>query len=158
MKIWQKIKEFIKSIRIKKIEAPREIEENADKTEKNLHTIKENLLYEQNVNKKELTEKQKLEEILQTVGCSKQSIESILEIENINIQNLRKNLYTLNNLKYSNIELTIIITQNEELITMENSILEKQIEQLIKHFGNDLNQVQFVFWLNIALLNNLSLK
>ena len=134
MKIWQKIKNFIIRMKIKKIEAPKDLEIQPVVEDKIKNIEKK--LYIQPIEQAELNDMQKLEEILKVIGCSKTSIQKILKIENIDIQNFRKNLYELSCLDYSNLELTIIITQNMNLITMNNEILKEKIKKLDNYFTN----------------------
>lgn len=131
MKIIQKIKEFFRRIRTKKLNMP---QETAIPTKKeNINSI-DKLSYIKDVEKPELTHEQKIKEILKTIGCDNKSIQEILKISNIDIDNFRKNLYSLNKLNYTNIQLTIIITNNTNLITMQNEELESIISNLITYF------------------------
>ena len=150
MKIWQKIKNFIIRMKIKKIEAPKELEIQPVVEDKIKNIEKK--LYIQPIEQAELNDMQKLEEILKVIGCSKTSIQKILKIENIDIQNFRKNLYELSCLDYSNLELTIIITQNMNLITMNNEILKEKIKKLDNYFTNK-DIVKDLIYSNSNILN-----
>lgn len=150
MKIWQKIKNFIIRMKIKKIEAPKDLEIQPVVEDKIKNIEKK--LYIQPIEQAELNDMQKLEEILKVIGCSKTSIQKILKIENIDIQNFRKNLYELSCLDYSNLELTIIITQNMNLITMNNEILKEKIKKLDNYFTNK-DIVKDLIYSNSNILN-----
>ena len=150
MKIWQKIKNFIIRMKIKKIEAPKDLEIKPVVEDKIKNIEKK--LYIQPIEQAELNDMQKLEEILKVIGCSKTSIQKILKIENIDIQNFRKNLYELSCLDYSNLELTIIITQNMNLITMNNEILKEKIKKLDNYFTNK-DIVKDLIYSNSNILN-----
>ena len=150
MKIWQKIKNFIIRMKIKKIEAPKDLEIQPVVEDKIKNIEKK--LYIQPIDQAELNDMQKLEEILKVIGCSKTSIQKILKIENIDIQNFRKNLYELSCLDYSNLELTIIITQNMNLITMNNEILKEKIKKLDNYFTNK-DIVKDLIYSNSNILN-----
>ncbi len=131
MKIIQTIKEFFRRIRTKKLNMPQEITIPTKK--ENINSI-DKLSYIKDVEKPELTHEQKIEEILKTIGCDNKSIQEILKISNIDIYNFRKNLYSLNKFNYTNIQLTIIITNNTDIITMQNEELESIISNLITYF------------------------
>ncbi len=150
MKIWQKIKNFIIRMKIKKIEAPKDLEIQPVVEDKIKNIEKK--LYIQPIEQAELNDMQKLEEILKVIGCNKTSIQKILKIENIDIQNFRKNLYELSCLDYSNLELTIIITQNMNLITMNNEILKEKIKKLDNYFTNK-DIVKDLIYSNSNILN-----
>ena len=106
------------------------IDEKIEREEKQLKKYNE---YKPS-NLHELNEKEKLQEIFKLIGCDSKSIKKLLEIENIDINRLRKNLYILNNFKFSNIELSIVITQNKRLISMESGELQEKINTLNSYF------------------------
>ena len=154
MGIIKRIKEFFRRIRIKKLNIP---QENSINTIQDSENTPDKLEYIKNINKPELTYTQKIEEILKTVGCDEKSIEEILEIENIDIENLRKNLYTLNSFNYTNIELTIIITNNKQLINMKNQELLEIINSLKSYFKEE-KIVKELIYSNSKILNTEIIK
>ena len=143
MKIWQKIKELIFRIKTKKLEAP--MEKEIDSSELIEINRREDSLRLPQIEKVELSDKEKLEEILKTIGCCKESIQQIIEIPNINIANFRKNLFEINKFDYSNLELAIVITQNQDLITMDNEFLKEQIQKVKEYFKDEIKVKNLIY-------------
>ena len=132
MNLLQKIKDMIRRITIKKIEAPK-LNNEVIKAQENKYISDNFKFIPQNV-PKQLNNIQKLKEIFKLIGCNKKSIDNLIKIDNVDIQNLRKNLYLLNDFNFSNIQLSIIITQNKNLITMKNEELKDKIDTLRNYF------------------------
>jgi len=100
---------------------------------------------EENKNEKKLVkykqipgdfDKQNLEMIFKLIGCEKTTIDRIIEREHIDIQNFRKNISLLSKLKCSSIELSFIIANNIDVVTISNKELNTIMSVLIKYFKN----------------------
>ena len=154
MKIFEKIKEFFRRIKIKKLQEPKvpnKVLQTIDKNET------DNLNHVRKIQNTELNKEQKLGLILKTIGCEQLSINKILESENIDIDNLRRNIQTLNTFKYSNIELSLILTNNIDVLTMQNEKLNKIINIFMDYYNNT-DIIKELIYVNSKILSEEALK
>lgn len=137
MKIIEKIKEIIARIfkpNLKMIEAHKEENENTNLSNEKIEEInyRKEILVPQE--KKIKTKEESIREILIKIGCEKEIFEKI-DIKKIEVENFRKNINILLKYKYTKLEFSKIITQNSEILYIENMIiLEKtnELENILK--------------------------
>lgn len=158
--IFQKIKEFIRRIKIKKIGAPKQNEIIQEKVnvEKETITPKQNNDFLVNVQHNQLSDiknknnNEKLTEILNVIGYESKFLEKNINIQNIDFENLRKNLNELIRLGCSNIEMAIIIDKNKDILWCDNQLLKEQIQFLIKYFSSERIAKKLIY-ANSSILN-----
>lgn len=142
MRILQFLKNIFSRKKIKAITAPQEeTKESIPQSEENSFIDKyraENTTanYEGLTNNEE-----KVKEVLKTVGCVDETINSIYRVENIDTQNLKNNIMTLTNLGVTKLQLANILGNNWATIYMKNDALNHSIES-IKNFFKDDNAVK----------------
>lgn len=142
MRILQFLKNIFSRNKIKAITAPQEeTKESIPQSEGNSFIDKyraENTTanYEGLTNNEE-----KVKEVLKTVGCVDETINSIYRVENIDTQNLKNNIMTLTNLGVTKLQLANILGNNWATIYMKNDNLNHSIES-IKNFFKDDNAVK----------------
>lgn len=132
MKIIEKIKEIIARIfkpNLKMIEAHKEENENTNLSNEKIEEInyRKGILVPQE--KKIKTKEESIREILIKVGCEKEIFEKI-DINKIEVENFRKNINVLLKYKYTKLEFSKIITQNSEILYIENMRILERINEL----------------------------
>lgn len=132
MKIIEKIKEIIARIfkpNLKMIEAHKEYNEDIDFSNKKIEEInyRKEIIVPQE--KKIKTKEESIREILIKIGCENEIFEKI-DISKIEVENFRKNINILLKYKYTKLEFSKIITQNSEILYIENMIILEKINEL----------------------------
>lgn len=132
MKIIEKIKEIIARIfkpNLKMIEAHKEYNEDIDFSNKKIEEInyRKEIIVPQE--KKIKTKEESIREILIKIGCENEIFEKI-DISKIEVENFRKNINILLKYKYTKLEFSKIITQNSEILYIENMIISEKINEL----------------------------
>lgn len=158
--IFQKIKEFIRRIKIKKIGAPKQSEIIHEKVnvEKETVTPKQNDNFLVNVQHTQLSDiknknnNEKLNEILKVIGYESKFLEKNINIQNVDVENFKKNLNELIRLRCSNIEMAIIIDKNKNILWCENQLLKEKIQFLIKYFSSE-HIAKKLIYANSSILN-----
>lgn len=132
MKIIEKIKEIIARIfkpNLKMIEAHKEYNEDIDFSNEKIEEInyRKEIIVPQE--KKIKTKEESIREILIKIGCENEIFEKI-DISKIEVENFRKNINILLKYKYTKLEFSKIITQNSEILYIENMIILEKINEL----------------------------
>ena len=132
MKIIEKIKEIIARIfkpNLKMIEAHKEYNEDIDFSNKKIEEInyRKEIIVPQE--KKIKAKEESIREILIKIGCENEIFEKI-DISKIEVENFRKNINILLKYKYTKLEFSKIITQNSEILYIENMIILEKINEL----------------------------
>ena len=131
MIIIQKIEELFRRAKTQRIDSPQEIVEPISKEKSNSDDTFSFIKKIENI---ELTNEQKLSEVLKTIGLDEALIRKLVNMKNIDINRLRKNLYLLNQYNYSYIQLSIIIANNTSIITMSPERLGNILGDLLSYF------------------------
>ena len=121
------------------IEAPKE--ENYHEEEIKVNRLTENLKIEQ----PKITKTETVYELLRKIGCEHEIFEKINDLEDIDVKELKKNINTLLEFKFSQLELNKIVTQNIKILYTLNSLLEQKIKQFlyIIHEKNVVKEIIF---------------
>ena len=142
MRILQLLKNIFGKNKIKVIDAPKkEIKENIIKGDANSFIQKYRV--DNSIEKKYETKNkvEKVKELLKTVGCTDETMNSIDRIDGIDINDLKNNIMTLTGLGITKLQLANIIGNNWATIYMKNDELKKSIDSL-KKFSKDDNVVK----------------
>lgn len=75
-----------------------------------------------------------IKNILKTIGCEKEIFEKIADFSDVDVEILKNNIGLLSKYKFTKLELSKIITENTELLYVDNKTLEKNINQLREIF------------------------
>lgn len=138
MKILQFFKNIFSKNKIKAIAAPKEEIKEEVKPSRENESFKQQLKIGNNVNQKNKNQSQenKVKELLKSIGCTDDTINSIDRMNDIDINNLKNNIMTLTELGVTKLQLANVIGNNWATIYMKNDDLKKSIES-IKKFSKD---------------------
>lgn len=95
----------------------------------------------------EISKDQKIREILNLAGCSFEIFEKIENFQDIDEENLRLNLKDISNYNFSKLELSKILSQNEQLLYMRNEIVKNSFMELEKYI-EDKQKIHEIVYLN----------
>lgn len=163
MKILQIIIDFFrrKNKKIKMIEAPKEdeLEETSKEKMQEIKKTEDKMAYLkiENIPASQLPKEEKISQILQEIGCSKGTIESIKHIKNIDINNLRKNLQLLTEYKFTKLQLSCVIGGNWGLLYMDNDKLKESLK-LLQNYIKDKSTEKEIIYRDSLLINEATEK
>lgn len=131
----QKIMNFLKIQNVKKIEAPKEI----TKKEEN------NIIEYKSIEK--VSKSQEISDILRILGVDRETILKVLQKQNIDKENMKKNLKVFSDLGFSKLQISLIISSNIDIVTMSNTIIINAINDL-KEYIKDKEDVFDIVYSN----------
>lgn len=173
MKLFEWIKNIFRSSKVKKLKAPDiEItEKNEESSKKYIEDVKEmkvvkeadgtkeaksNYVFFGNINESNSKSKtEKVVSILKSIGCTDENLVSRRDYEDLDTYNFKENIKSLTQFDVSKVELAIALSQNPNLIYMDNTTLNTAISKLRKAINDDSVVKKIIYNNSLVLTENI---